>query len=117
MFVLLTTYRRTGEAVPTPVWIADDGERVYVTTGAASGKVKRIGHTPRVTLVPCDMRGRVKTGAEPVEAVAVVDESPETRAALDAAMRAKYGLPYRLARAGERKGRIRESLALVITAP
>ncbi len=41
MFVLLTTYRRDGEAVPTPVWIADDGERLLVTTGAASGKVKR----------------------------------------------------------------------------
>lgn len=114
-FVLLTTYRRDGEAVPTPVWIADDGERLLVTTGAASGKVKRLAHTSRVTLTPCDMRGKVKRGAASVEAVAVVDDSAETREALDAATLAKYGVQYRIARSRERKAGAQESVALVIS--
>lgn len=114
-FVLLTTYRRNGEAVPTPVWIAPDGERLLVTTGAESGKVKRLGHTSRVTLTPCDMRGKVKKGAVSVEAVAVVDDSAETREALDAAMLKKYGIQYKIARSRERKDRPAQSVALVIT--
>ena len=114
-FVLLTTYRRTGVGVPTPVWIASDGDRLLVTTGAASGKVKRLAHDPRVTLTPCDARGRVKEGAPSVAAVAVVDGSAETRAALDAALLAKYGLQYRMLRA-RTKRRPEESVPLVITA-
>ncbi len=97
------------------MWIADDGERLLVTTGAASGKVARLGHTPRVALTPCDMRGRVKPGAPTVEAVAAIDATPEMREALDAAMLAKYGIQYRIARSRERKDRPRESVALVIT--
>ena len=68
-----------------------------------------------MTLTPCDMRGRVKNGAESVEAVAVVDASSEIREALDTAMLAKYGIQYRIARSGERAGRPRESVALLIT--
>lgn len=112
-YVLVTTFRRTGEPVGTPVWIVRDGERLLVTTGAESGKVKRIAHTPRVTLTICDMRGKVAEGAESVEATAVVDESPETRAALEAALLKKYGAAYRMVRLNKR--RVASSVALVIT--
>ncbi len=112
-YVLLTTFRRTGEPVGTPVWIVRDGERLIVTTGAESGKVKRLRHTPRVTLTPCDMRGRVKADAVPVEATAVIDDSADTRERLDAALRAKYGMKYRMIRMTQRRGA--DSVALVIT--
>lgn len=112
-YVLVTTFRRTGESVGTPVWIVRDGERLLATTGSESGKVKRIGHTPRVTLTPCDMRGKAAEGAESVEATAVVDESRETRAALEAALLKKYGNAYRMVRLNKR--RVASSVALVIT--
>ncbi|KAA9131199.1 PPOX class F420-dependent oxidoreductase [Microbacterium caowuchunii] len=112
-YVLLTTFRRTGEPVGTPVWVVRDGERLIVTTGADSGKVKRLRHTPRVTLTPCDMRGRVKADAVPVEATAVIDDSAVTRERLDAALRAKYGMKYRMIRMTQRRGA--DSVALVIT--
>ena len=114
-YVLLTTYRRNGDAVATPVWVASDGERLLVTTGASSGKVKRLAYTPRVTLTPCDMRGRVREGALSVEAVAVVDDTAEARDALDAALLAKYGIQYRMLRARSKR-RPDESVPLVITA-
>ena len=40
-FVSLTTFRRSGDAVSTPVWIAQDGDALVVTTTEQTGKVKR----------------------------------------------------------------------------
>lgn len=72
-YVLLTTFRKSGDAVSTPVWIAPlpDGGAGF-TTDADVGKVKRIRHTPRVTLQACSATGKVKPGAEVVEAKATV---------------------------------------------
>lgn len=62
-FVSLSTRRRSGELVPTPVWVVvDDGDAWVVSRGR--GKVKRIANDPAVTLAPCSMQGRI-TG-EPV---------------------------------------------------
>jgi PPOX class probable F420-dependent enzyme len=55
---LLTTFRRSGEAVPTPVEIRARGERVYFTTWSTTGKVKRLAHTPNVTLARCTRFGK-----------------------------------------------------------
>lgn len=90
-YVSLTTFRRNGEAVPTPVWIAplSDGTCGF-TTGATSGKVKRLRNNPAVTLQPCDMRGRITEGTSPVSATAVVVDG----AAADPvakAIKKKYG--------------------------
>ncbi len=50
-YVLLTTFRKDGSPVRTPVWIAplSDNEVCFTTSGGA-GKVKRINRTARVTL-------------------------------------------------------------------
>ncbi len=56
--VNLTTLRRGGEAVVTPVWFVVLDGLLYVRTGAASGKVKRIRNNPRVLLAPATVRGR-----------------------------------------------------------
>src|SRR5262245_41631810 len=55
---LLTTFRRSGEAVPTPVEIRVRSERVYFTTWSTTGKVKRLAHTPGVTLARCTRMGK-----------------------------------------------------------
>jgi uncharacterized protein len=47
-FMRLTTYRKSGEPVATPVWFAEEGEKLYVTTDRISGKVKRLRHATRV---------------------------------------------------------------------
>ena len=72
-YILLTTFRRDGTPVATPVWAVKlDGERVGFWTSSGSGKAKRLAHTARVTVAPCDARGRVKAGAVTVEATARV---------------------------------------------
>ncbi|MDM4721925.1 PPOX class F420-dependent oxidoreductase [Micromonospora sp. WMMA1363] len=57
-YILLTTFRKDGRAVPTPVWAVRDGEALAVWTVADSGKVKRIRRSGDVTVAPCDVRGR-----------------------------------------------------------
>lgn len=115
-YVLLTSYRRTGAPVSTPVWAAlGDGE-LLVSTGATSGKVKRFRHTPRVTLAPCDARGRELGAAAPVEATATIRDDAATRDRLDRALTRKYKLKYKLLRAGRALSRsTSDSVVLVLS--
>jgi len=55
---LLTTFRRNGAGVPTPVEIRVRGERVYFTTWSTTDKVKRLAHSPNVTLARCTRFGK-----------------------------------------------------------
>lgn len=54
---LLTSYRRDGRGVGTPVGIMVKDGRAYFTTRAKTWKVKRIANRPEVTLAPCTRRG------------------------------------------------------------
>lgn len=56
---LLITYRRNADIVPSPVWMAvDDQGRVYLQTGARSGKVKRLRNDPAVLIAASNVRGK-----------------------------------------------------------
>ena len=57
-YILLTTFRKNGTAVPTPVWFAEDSDKLYVKTRADAGKTKRIRNNPQVRLAPCTIRGK-----------------------------------------------------------
>ena len=93
-YVSLTTRRRNGETVSTPVWIAALGDgRACCTTGSTSGKVKRIRNDPSVTLRPCDSRGRVAADAVEVCATAQV-VTGEAYEQVRAAVKAKYGWQF-----------------------
>ena len=56
---LLTTYRRGGEAVATPLSIAVANGKVYFVTASDSGKARRLAANPEVTLAPCTVSGKV----------------------------------------------------------
>ena len=56
--VLLTTYRRDGTPVGTPVNVAVDGERAYVRTWDTAWKLRRIRNNPEVEIAPCTARGK-----------------------------------------------------------
>jgi uncharacterized protein len=101
-FVSLTTFRRSGDPVATAVWVAGDGEALVVTTLSDTGKVKRLRHTKRVELMPCDRRGRVRPGSTPLVAQAVVDTDAARADRARDLIAAKYGLEYRLAMLMER---------------
>jgi PPOX class probable F420-dependent enzyme len=56
--VAMTTYRRSGAGVPTPVSLAVDGDRAVFRTYAKAGKTGRLRRDPRVTVVASTARGR-----------------------------------------------------------
>ncbi|MGV8913165.1 MAG: PPOX class F420-dependent oxidoreductase [Rhodoglobus sp.] len=112
-YVSLTTFRKSGVAVSTPVWIVADGDRLLVTTAPSSGKVKRIRHTDRVDLTPCDMRGNLAEGATAVTATALVREDAETLDAMDVALQKKYGAKYTAIRLAQKvRGTAGQSVAV-----
>lgn len=91
-YLLLTTFKRDGTPVPSPVWLAPlDGGAIGFYTSSGSGKAKRLAHTTRVTIQPCDARGKLKPGSQPVEATARVVTGPELEA-IRAKIVAKYGI-------------------------
>jgi PPOX class probable F420-dependent enzyme len=90
-YMLLTTFRRDGTPVATPVWVVDLGDgTVGFWTSSGSGKAKRLAHTARVTVQPSDGRGRVKSGSEAIEANARVVTGSEFEAIRERVV-AKYG--------------------------
>jgi len=54
----LTTFRKSGELVVTPVWYVVMNGKLYVKTGAHSGKVKRIRNSGSVLLGPATVKGK-----------------------------------------------------------
>lgn len=98
-YMSLTTFRKSGEAVPTPVWFALVGGRVYVFTGLHSGKVKRIRNYPEVEIAPCGPRGGLL--GDRVRAAARLMDEGESGIA-DRALREKYGWLYRAYQVGTR---------------
>jgi len=98
-YVLLTTFRRDGRAVPTPLWVVPDGAGLAVWTPAGTGKVKRIRNNGRVTVSACDSRGNVRGGT--IEARAQLGDAADLRRTREALKR-KYGMVGRLALLGSK---------------
>nr|WP_164517838.1 PPOX class F420-dependent oxidoreductase [Mycobacterium sp. P7213] len=66
--ILLVTFKRSGEAVPSPINHGLAAGKLYVRTDASTGKVKRIRNNPNVVVVPSSLRG--KPAGQPVAAIA-----------------------------------------------
>jgi len=92
-FVQLTTFRKNGAGVPTPVWFASDHGKLYVMTIKDTGKIKRIRNNGRVILAPCSRRGKVL--GEQIEAHARELPSSEHERAIRLLIR-RYGWLYRV---------------------
>lgn len=56
---LLTTFRRNGQEVGTPVGISYLKDKLYFTTWSTTGKVKRLSANVKVSLAPCTRKGDV----------------------------------------------------------
>ncbi|SNS59380.1 PPOX class probable F420-dependent enzyme, Rv2061 family [Asanoa hainanensis] len=91
--VALTTFRRDGTPVTTPVSIVVVGDRAYVRSYEKAWKTRRIRNNPAVTVAPSTARG-VPTGPA-VHAVAHRLTGAENTAAARA-LRAKYPLLHRV---------------------
>ena len=58
-YISLTTFRKSGTPVATPVWFVEREGKICVWTQSNSGKMKRLRHNAKMTVAPCTMRGKV----------------------------------------------------------
>lgn len=92
-YCLLSTFRKTGEAVPTPVWFGLADGKAYIRTEAGVGKVKRIRRESRVHIAPSTFRGKpLGPSMEGLARILAPDESDRAERALAA----NYGFGRRL---------------------
>lgn len=90
-FILLTTYRKNGNPVPTTVWFGQEADKLYITTSRAAGKTKRIRANPLVTVAPSDQVGNIR-GATLAGRARVLSEDEQAEAIQ--VLRRKYGAVY-----------------------
>jgi PPOX class probable F420-dependent enzyme len=87
-YVLLTTFRKDGTPVPTPVWVVRMGDELRVWSNPTAGKIKRIRRDGAVQIAPCTMRGKAR--GRSIGAVARLLPDADTAPVLNALVR-KYG--------------------------
>jgi PPOX class probable F420-dependent enzyme len=87
-YISLTTFRKSGKPVATPVWFVEKEGKICVWTQSDSGKMKRLRHDSNVSVARCTMRGKVTGPA--VEGLARV-VSPQEKEEVRLLLLAKYG--------------------------
>jgi PPOX class probable F420-dependent enzyme len=95
-YVSLTTYKRDGTGVASPVWITGDAGHLALMTGSDSWKAKRLARNPAVQVEVCDARGRVAPGAYRATGTATVSTDTARLEEIERQLAAKYGIQYRL---------------------
>jgi uncharacterized protein len=94
-YINLETYRRSGQAVRTPVWFVENNGILYVRTSSDTGKYKRIRNNPSVQIAPCNILGSVKGRWIKAEArIASQEDKMEAFKMLEK----KYGIAYKMTR-------------------
>ena len=116
----VTSFKRDGTRVATPVWAVSDGWRLFAFTDLQSAKVRRIRHNPHVLVAPCRVDGKLRR--EPVSAQAEVLTSVADLERVQKLLLARYKVSYRVVMLFYRLGRrlrgkqsIADGAALAIT--
>ena len=95
-YIYLSTQKRDGSFVNTPVWFAQEREadNYYVYSLRKAGKVKRIRNFPDVRVATCNFSGKLK--GDWIDARAdLIDESENVKIAYSL-LRGKYGIRFRI---------------------
>ena len=95
-YINLTTFRKSGAAVATPLWFAEHQGVLYTQTFPTAGKLRRIRHTARVTVASCTFNGKALGPEIEGRARIITDEQEILLAEVSLAL--KYGLTRRIYR-------------------
>lgn len=87
-YINLETYKKSGQAVRTPVWFVIDDGQIFVLTSYNAGKVKRIKNNHTVRIMPCGILGGSK--GEWIEGVARIATESEMQSTIKMRYK-KYG--------------------------
>jgi PPOX class probable F420-dependent enzyme len=78
-YLSVTTFKRDGTAVSTPVWFVQNAGRLLAVTDADSGKIKRIRNNPAVRVALCTASGRIRSRLVSGTATVLTDVTPVAR--------------------------------------
>jgi uncharacterized protein len=119
-YLSITSFKRDGTAVATPVWFVSDGWRLFAFTDLHSAKIRRIRRNQRVLVASCRVGGKLRR--EPVAARAEVLTATADLERVQKLLLARYKVSYRvvmlLYRLGRRlrgKRSLADGAALAIT--
>jgi uncharacterized protein len=101
-YILLTTFKRDGSAVSTPVWITGSAGTYMFTTGDRAWKTRRLLNNPAVQVQACGIRGGIKPGATLYGGRGEVPTTAGAAPTPEAALSAKYGWQFRATKVVDR---------------
>ena len=93
--ISLTTYRKSGQEVHTPVWVVNIDERGYVRTSMKAGKIKRIRNNSDVVVAPCTSSGKI-TGEKVLAKAVIIEPRKDEYSMINKKFRSKYKIMYYL---------------------
>jgi len=93
-YINLRSYKRDGNPVDTPVWVAPLDGKLVIFTLRESFKVKRIARNPKVQAARCDVRGGLL--GEWLDGSCRAVDDPELERRAYAALVRKYGWQMRV---------------------
>jgi uncharacterized protein len=103
-YLSITSFKRDGTGISTPVWFVSDGERLYAFTDLHSAKIRRIRHNPHVEIASCRPWGKLRQ--EPVSARAEVLTDAADLERVRERLLARYRISYRVVMFFYRLGRL-----------
>src|SRR4051794_11629476 len=93
-YLSVTSFKRDGTGVPTPVWAVSDHGHLFAFTDLQSAKVRRIRHNPAVLVAPCRVNGKLRS--EPLPASAEVLTNAEDLERVHDLLVERYKISYQL---------------------
>ena len=119
-YLSVTSFKRDGSGVATPLWFVCDGGRLCALTDLHSAKVRRIRRDPRVLVAPCGASGKLR--GEPLPARAEVLTATPDLERVQRLLIDRYRISYRVVMLFYRLGRrlrgrpsVADGAALAIT--
>ena len=89
----LTTIRKSGTLVHTPVWVIKHGNIGYVRTSKFAGKIKRLKNNHKAFIAPCTNFGKV-TGDKIEIKAEVLELNREEYDEISNKLKKKYSILY-----------------------
>jgi PPOX class probable F420-dependent enzyme len=102
-YLSVTSFKRDGTGVATPVWAVSDGKRLFALTDLHSAKIRRIRRNPEVLVAPCWVNGKPRRAPLPARAEVLTSNADLER--VQGLLREHYKISYRLVMLFYRLGR------------
>jgi uncharacterized protein len=119
-YLSVTSFKRDGTGVTTPVWFVSDGGRLFALTDLHSAKVRRMRRNPHVLIASCRADGKLRSEAVPARVEILTASADLDR--VQELLKERYKISYRVVmliyRVGRRiRGRrsVADGAALAIT--